>query len=354
MTAVSFALLAVGVTNISTPYSDEHYYLAAARAFMAGTPSTNPQHPPFAKYLIAASMWVLGDNPLGWRTPSLLAGTLLALGLFGMTYQLTRDIRTSYIAWLLTIFGGFWYGMSRVAMISVIELAFEVSAIWLALIAMERGKSAWYVAAGLLFGLSVASRWFGAMGLLVCLVVSACRDRWAKPVVMWVAAVLTYFVTWIPLLVREHRSLSYLVPANLYILNFHRTIAIDPNNDPVWTWFAPTELRRGMWFIANPVIGLLGLVALAVILRNHRKWDTLPVLLYCAHMLPWALGVKHVVYYYYYFEAYTFLAVALAIVVSRVKVASLRLDFAVSASAMGYFAYWFPAWGHFPFGGLLY
>lgn len=48
----------------------------------------NTEHPPVAKYFISLSMLILGDHPISWRIPSLIAGLLVLL----LTYVVTREI----------------------------------------------------------------------------------------------------------------------------------------------------------------------------------------------------------------------------------------------------------------------
>lgn len=100
--SVSFFLLILGISNFPHQFGDEHNYLDAARDFLAGASSTNPMHPPLTKYFLAASIKMFGDVAFGWRLPSVLAGTLLAVAIFGMTRKLTSDRRTAYLAWMLT------------------------------------------------------------------------------------------------------------------------------------------------------------------------------------------------------------------------------------------------------------
>jgi predicted membrane-bound dolichyl-phosphate-mannose-protein mannosyltransferase len=55
----SLAILAAGVAAKQQFMSDEVFYVGAARGFIAGTASVNPEHPPLAKYLIALSIKTL-------------------------------------------------------------------------------------------------------------------------------------------------------------------------------------------------------------------------------------------------------------------------------------------------------
>jgi len=355
---VSFCLLIIGIGNLHVEFGDEVYYRDATHAFLAGIPTTErDHHPPLAKYFMAASIKTFGDNPVGWRFPSVLAGTLLALAIFGVTYKLTGEKRTAYIAWLLTIAGGFWYFLSRLAMLSIYELAFEMTAIWVFLTAIETDGIPWWCASGVFFGLSIASRWLGAMGLLICIAIALRKHHLYKSCALAMTALVTYLAAWIPLLVRAHMPLRYLIDANLFIFRFHHNPAGGwDTGEPWWTWLVRTGQTRSFSpFLANPIVAALGLAALALICASPAKRRfALLALLYIAHMLPWVLGVRPVTYYYYYFEAYTFLAMALAVVVANVTLHKVRLYSIVTAAAFGYFVYWYPTWGYFPppFGGV--
>ena len=97
---------------LSVPQSglifDEAYYVNAARVII-GLPATshyadspagldpNTEHPPLGKVLMAGSMSVFGDDPLGWRLPSIIAG-LIALG---VVFEIVR--RTDRSAWLAVL-----------------------------------------------------------------------------------------------------------------------------------------------------------------------------------------------------------------------------------------------------------
>ncbi|MDW8084212.1 MAG: glycosyltransferase family 39 protein [Candidatus Caldarchaeum sp.] len=57
---------------------DEAHYIPAVRSLLKGE-SVNHEHPPLSKLLIALSMMMFGDNPLGWRFfPSILSSAAVA------------------------------------------------------------------------------------------------------------------------------------------------------------------------------------------------------------------------------------------------------------------------------------
>ena len=115
---------------------DEAYYVNAARRILgwavpagspyAGSPAgidPNGEHPPLGKVLIAASMRVFGDDPLGWRFPSLLAGLVVVLAV----YLLVRATRQE--PWLAVYAAGVAMSdnlllvHSRIATLDVLFLA---------------------------------------------------------------------------------------------------------------------------------------------------------------------------------------------------------------------------------------
>ena len=93
--AASWGLLAINLTSHNGPAGrtgivfDEYGYTQAARDFIAGTPTFNPEHPPMAKYFIAVGIKTLGDNPWGWRIASTLFGALAVSMMLAWVLELT-------------------------------------------------------------------------------------------------------------------------------------------------------------------------------------------------------------------------------------------------------------------------
>jgi dolichyl-phosphate-mannose-protein mannosyltransferase len=326
--AVSLTILVAGISTAPMTF-DEPAHVGAARNFLAEKPSINTEHPPLAKYFIALSIKTFGDNPLGWRFPSALAGAFLALSLFGLTLRLSEGWHTAYIAWLLTIANGFWFVMSRVALLSIFELAFEAAAVWAFVIAAHAKSARRFVLSGV-------------VGLVVCVAYAALwsRTQLKRLALMCGVASVVYAISWIPLLIREHRAAQYLIAANKFIYQFHRHAKGDPQlGEAWWSWLFRLQPQPSLlYLVGDPVIEILGLVAVVILL--WRRKPLLPAL-YIAHVLQWAIAIKPLTFYYYYFEAFTWLTVALAVAMQRVTIKRVRLDVVVTACAMLMFVHWY-------------
>ncbi|MET0999298.1 MAG: glycosyltransferase family 39 protein [Marmoricola sp.] len=87
---------------------DESYYVNAARRVLgwvvpddgpyADSPAgldPNTEHPPLGKLLIAGSMRLFGDDPLGWRFPSLAAGVVVVLCVYLLAQSVGQSVGQS-------------------------------------------------------------------------------------------------------------------------------------------------------------------------------------------------------------------------------------------------------------------
>ena len=73
--AFALHLLASAFPNDGGMIFDEKHYVAASRLTLQGIGS-NPEHTPYTKILIAASIAVFGDHWFAWRFPILVSSTL--------------------------------------------------------------------------------------------------------------------------------------------------------------------------------------------------------------------------------------------------------------------------------------
>jgi predicted membrane-bound dolichyl-phosphate-mannose-protein mannosyltransferase len=154
---------------------DEAYYVNAARAILgwAIAPGAhyydapagldpNTEHPPLGKLLIALSMWVLGDQGIAWRIPSVIAG-MTALGAVFLIVRAAGET-----AWLAILAVGFLafdnlvFVHGRIGTLDMLVLAPLLVGAWLAL------RERWALA-GLAMGVAILVKLTALYGVLALL-----------------------------------------------------------------------------------------------------------------------------------------------------------------------------------------
>jgi dolichyl-phosphate-mannose-protein mannosyltransferase len=113
------------VTLTNPPNSlilDEQHYVKDARYILANHQTERPEHPPLAKLFIMTGIASLGDNPWGWRIPSIIAGTIGIVLFYFICRKVKLSLKASNIATFLFGFENFNFLMSGVAMLDVCSL----------------------------------------------------------------------------------------------------------------------------------------------------------------------------------------------------------------------------------------
>jgi dolichyl-phosphate-mannose-protein mannosyltransferase len=123
---------------------DEAYYVNAARVILglpatthyAGSPiglDPNTEHPPLGKLLIAGSMLLFGDNGLGWRFPSVIAGMIALLAVYGIVRATHRSPWLAVLVTALLSLDNLTLVHGRIGTLDMLVLAPMLAASWLAI-----------------------------------------------------------------------------------------------------------------------------------------------------------------------------------------------------------------------------
>ena len=374
----------LGITNPTERVLDEYKYIDPAKGILAGTYDNCPDGPPLGKLILASSIALIGDNPLGWRTPSAICGALTLVAIFLLTRLLLNDLALALTAAAITLLNNFLYVFSRNAMMDIFLVVFAVWSVlaFTAALKMEglgrKKRRLLLAASGILVGLAIACKWNGVDELCVFLALGVgllfLPDRWKSPeflrcsanlreagipvfaLSMFVLPASMYVLAYLPYCLLLHLPISprQFVALNVYIWRFHLAIAGNPTIMVPWyKWPLRTEpMRMLSYLIGNWYVMWVGLMALLFCLRRFFRNlpETLILMLYLANFLQWAVTPQSCLFYYYYFPAAMFLGVAIPIALSRlpVRVYGMRLTVATVLPAFCVFAFCFARMAHLP------
>ncbi len=350
---------------------DESYYVPAARDYLNGGFGTNFEHPPLAKWAIAAGIELLGDEQAGWRLASLVAGVATV----PLTWLLVRRLLGSpwwaSLAALFVATDGLLIEQSRTAVLDSLLPPFVVGAALCLTIHLDRHArrelSGWLVGAGALLGAGVAVKWQAGSalaGVLIAFAIVGRRDRRALacaviafglvPLGVYVASYAGHFVDglgpggWL----RLQRDM----------VDYHREFRVDHPSDssPItWLWLqrpvsygslhAPGRIAIDL-ALGNIVLWWGFLASLPVLLvtwwRTRDRTVELVLLAWASLHLVW-LVILRPGFIYYLTPLVPFMAVGVTwtirAVVTRWRVAR-ALPFVVGAAAIVVFALYLPVW----------
>ncbi|MGB7517000.1 MAG: glycosyltransferase family 39 protein [Candidatus Acidiferrum sp.] len=308
---------------------DEKLYLSGSRVLwhqtpylFNGHPYANTEHPPLAKYLMGLGIKVLGDNPKGWRIASVVAGAVTITTVFVWISGIT-DAFTGWIAVVLVATNGFWFCMSRIAMLSIFELCFCVLGFYF----LDKHKP---VLSGVALGLAMACRWNAAFAiiLLVLWCIKQHDTRAALKIIG--SSFVAYVVAFLPAV---NFSIVEFLKAQKYILEFHSHAIGNVSLAQSWyLWPFKTSPEYSMGFLlGNPVVIAVGFVAAVVLIARseHKLLGWAPIVFW----LQWPLIGRTMQFYYYFLDSMVFLSIAAAILLSKTRTRWIPIA-AASASAL--------------------
>ena len=342
-------------------------YLGLGEQTCGVSTEVTDEHPPLGKWLIAAGIGILGNNPIGWRVPSALAGIITVGLLYLLTRRLTGSTLAAVVAAGMLAFDPLSIVSSRVAMLDVFTACAGVATVLFVVLerdaiaaSVSRPRSLrrpWLAATGIAGGCAIATKWSGALVLVTVVVLvvlfevatarRAGRSAWsafaAGPAIgVWLvmAPAVVYAASYIGRLDATLIAIPWqdgawpreLLERQLFMLRFHAGLGgAHPYASPAWAWLLGKRpvlfyfdidgagRYREILALANPFLwipGLLCAVAAGVsAVRGRRLFAAEAVVAAAAAgaFLPWLLltAGRSFVFLYYVLPTVPFLALAL-------------------------------------------
>ena len=244
-------------------------------------------HPEVGKWLIGAGEQVFGFEPLGWRFPSAVVGTLMVLVIIRLVRRLTGSTLLGGAAGVLMCFDGLQFTLSRLALLDIYVAFFLLCAVSCLVADRDWGRRRladlaartpvdprgwgpvrglrwrpWRLAAGVLFGLAVASKWsalvpLAGFGLLVLAWDTGARRalgiRWAFLKASVADGLLAFgYLVAVAFVVYVASWTGWLMHADLLEEQF-ATNAYGPywgdyvTDDPTGFWPSLVDALRSLW-----------------------------------------------------------------------------------------------------------
>jgi dolichyl-phosphate-mannose-protein mannosyltransferase len=333
---IGFALFLWRISDPAKLNFDETHYVPAARIIADFAALPNPEHPPLGKLLIALSMTLFGDTPVGWRVLSAVAGAFtLFSGVMAARWLFMRRA-PAVMTGALLLLSPTLFIQARIAMLDIFLTCFLMLAFWfLAAAVRTGGTDRWrLVLGGASLGLAIACKWtavpLALLGVpLTPYLLWRASDEPASPnaaripfgeVAAWLIpfAMGSYLLTFLPYMFLRTDALSLLaiIPQQFEMLRLQSLpMGTHPYQSvwwqwvldlrPIWYFYEPVAgVQRGVLFLGNPVICWGGLVALGACLwaglRRGAPALLVPVALWAAPLLLFMLAPKAVQFYYHY------------------------------------------------------
>jgi len=390
-------LFLINIQFPTTPNFDEFHYVPSAKQFLQLKENQNWEHPPLGKLILALGIALWGDRPIGWRFMSTIFGSLTLVGMYVLGLLLLESQEAALWIALLTLANHLLYVQARIGMLDTFMFGFLVWAMvgycatWLPRFSTSENRKL-FAFSGLMFGLSIACKWFSVVpwvgcGLLVAVIrlLQLCGLSFANPQPLdwyrpklweglrWYDFALSlgvlpfsvYFGSFLPYLFIKNGSYSigsfFAVQAKMWngqlrVVSSHPYMSHWPDwpllTRPIWYAFdrVGSQSVRGVLLLGNPLIMWTGLVALLgclwgwVFRRDRAAFFS--CFFYALFYGCWLVIPRKISFYYYYYPAGMMLSLALAYVFFRKEFGKLSsvpwVRWAFLGSTFSLFIHFFP------------
>jgi hypothetical protein len=160
-------------------------------------------HPPMIAWFIRFGTAIFGDTNLGVRFAGILAMLVTQLLLADIVRRVTHDMRAIVLAVLMPE-AALYYGLLMAKVSPDVPLIpFAIAMVWALVRLKESGDPRWWLAAGVLGGLALLSKFTAVMlipAVLAFMLVPDWRRRWLLSPYPWLAALIAV-VVFLPVLI---------------------------------------------------------------------------------------------------------------------------------------------------------
>ncbi len=318
---------------------DEIYFPVFARNYLYGVPFFD-LHPPLGKFILAGSIAILGDTPLGWRLmPALFGCTLVGLGA-ALGWYYFRDRVGALLLAAFIASETILIAYSRAGLLDGILIFFILATMLAAVRAERKNQVIW---SARLLGLTISIKW-AAFGVAVPVGYVLWRKGMFRHFLpgLYVSAVIYVLIVLAGQVVNGTGGGMVFGDANAWVkvwewhlqaLNNISNAVYTSDTSSWWSWplmlrpilfyyyMNPAGEELTVWAIGNPVIwwsstlavvvGLLELARRAILRKPLVDHPLVPILLgYVVLLLPW-VPTSRVPYLYNYLPSYAFALLAL-------------------------------------------
>ncbi len=301
-------------------FDERVFYLDAAKSYLTGFTDPNFEHPPLGKIFIAAGIWLFGDNPWGWRLPSVVFGTLGIVITYLLAKKIFKRTKIAVLSSFFITFDFLWFIHSRAALLEIFLATFSLITLYFFWNYYQDRKFRDLVLTGVFLGLALGVKWsaiFVLLGIVILLVLEGVkqdlRGLVGKLSLMASLTFLVYFLTYIPFLTQNHTPLQ-VWDRQVKIWTYH-TKDIQKNAygairpylwvlNPPHTFYHP-EKNSSQYILglANPFLFWGGLLALSYyarkIIKGWKKEIGFLLIFIFSLYVPWFLVGRYVFFYYF-------------------------------------------------------
>lgn len=390
LTLFSFAVRFYRYTEPNRYYFDEVYHAVTAKAYADNNPapydpfSAAPAegtaydwlHPPLAKLIQAGSIKLFGDNPVGWRTPSLIVGTAIVPATFVLGYVLFGPVAAVFGA-VVIAFENLTFVMSRITMNDVFITLFTLFAFIFASLYVKRPKLKNLFLTSVFLGLAVASKWTGlyAVGsvfLIILIFQFRKKILSLSLVLLLVVPVFFYLGSYGQFWLQGHTIQNFIdLHKQIWWYQNRHDLQHSYGTTPLYcvaqglggqkTWCPWILDMRGVYFsyedyghgmagyiyaLGNPLIFWMGIIGISYLIGKYlddRDSKILIILLgYFIFWVPWIFSPR-ILFLYHYLPAIPFLSTALGVALADIYRSRYRLAvYFIVASFIAMFFFMYP------------